>query len=106
MSLKDTIQKDVDDWVSQFKTQYFPPLAIIAQMGEEYGELCREINNRYGPRTKKSPEDTADIGGELADMIFAVVCMANSHGIDLDEAWKKKMDKQYGRDKDRFERKE
>ena len=106
MGLKFSIQKDVHDWVSQFKIEYFSPLAILAQMGEEYGELCREINNRYGPRTKKSPEDTADIGNELADILFAVACMANSHDLDLDEVWKRKMDKQYGRDKDRFERKE
>jgi len=106
MGLKFSIQKDVHDWVSQFKIEYFSPLAILAQMGEEYGELCREINNRYGPRTKKSPKDTADIGNELADILFAVACMANSHDLNLDEVWKRKMDKQYGRDKERFERKD
>ena len=78
-------------------------MEIIAQMVEDVGELAREINNRYGPRTKKSPQDTAEIEQELCDIIFAVICMANSHNIDLDEAWKNKMDKQYGRDKDRFE---
>lgn len=105
MGLKD-VQKDVDDWVKQFKVEYFHPLAIIAAMTEEGGELAREINNRYGPRTKKSPEDTADISKEIADMIFNLCCMANSHNIDLDEAWKKKMDKQYGRDANRFEKKD
>ncbi|MFC1682153.1 nucleotide pyrophosphohydrolase [Nanoarchaeota archaeon] len=98
------IQKDVDDWVSQYKIKYFPPLAIMTQLIEECGELAREVNNRFGPRTKKSPEDTADIESELADIIFAVVCMANSQNIDLKKAWEKKMDKQYGRDKDRFEK--
>ena len=106
MSLKFTMQKDVHDWVSQFKIEYFSPEFIMVQMMEEVGELSREINNRYGPRTKKSPEDTADIGNELADILFAVACMANSQDIDLDEVWKRKMDKQYGRDKERFERKE
>ena len=105
MGLKEA-QKDVHEWVSQFKIAYFPPLAMIAQAAEELGELSREINNRYGPRTKKSPEDTADIAAEITDMIFVMMCMANSHDIDLDEAWKKKMDKQYGRDKNRFELKE
>lgn len=100
------MQIEVDDWVSQFKVGYFPPLAIIAQLSEECGELSREINNRYGPRTKKSPQDTAEIGDELADIMFAVICMANLHNINLEEVWKRKMDKQMRRDKERFERKE
>ncbi|MFB6246858.1 MAG: MazG nucleotide pyrophosphohydrolase domain-containing protein [Candidatus Pacearchaeota archaeon] len=62
------------------------------------------MNKRYGPRTKKSPEDTSEISEEIADIIFNLVCMSNSQGIDLVEAWKKKMDKCYGRDKDRFEK--
>lgn len=105
MSFKEA-QDDVDEWVKQFKIEYFKPLEIIAAISEEFGELSREINNRYGPRTKKSPGDTADISAEIADIIFALICMANSHEIDLDEAWKKKMDKQHGRDKNRFERKD
>lgn len=99
------IQLQVDKWVEQFKIGYYPPLAIITQAAEELGELAREINNRYGPRTKKSPEDTADIAEEITDVIFAMICMANSHNINLDKAWNKKMDKCYGRDKNRFERK-
>lgn len=79
-------------------------MAIITQATEELGELAREINNRYGPRVKKSPEDSAEIGEEMCDLIFAMVCMANSHNLDLDEYWKKKMDKCYGRDKDRWEK--
>ncbi|MBU0959603.1 MAG: nucleotide pyrophosphohydrolase [Nanoarchaeota archaeon] len=105
MSLID-IQKDVDAWVTQFKVEYFKPLEMIAAMAEELGELSREVNNRYGPRTKKSHQDTADISQEISDMIFALVCLANLHNINLDESWKKKMDKQYGRDSNRFERKD
>ena len=106
MALKE-VQYDVDEWVSQFaigKDGYFSPPEIILQLVEEVGELSREINNRYGPRTKKSPEDTADIRKELCDIMFAIICMANVHNIDLDKAWKEKMDKQYGRDKERFEK--
>jgi NTP pyrophosphatase (non-canonical NTP hydrolase) len=101
MSLKD-IQKDVDEWIQKLGGKYFSPLAIVAALSEEHGELAREINNRYGDRVKKSPEDTADIGKEIADIIFNLCCMANSQGISLQEYWDKKMDKQYGRDKDRF----
>jgi len=105
MSLKDA-QRDVHYWVNQFKVEYFKPLEIMAAITEEADELAREINNRHGPRTKKSPEDTADISKEIADIIFNLICMANSNDIDLDEAWKAKMDKQYGRDINRFERKD
>ena len=105
MSLKD-VQRDVDEWVKQFKVEYFKPLEIMAALTEELGELSREINNRYGPRTKKSPKDTAEISDEISDIIFNLACLANSHNIDLDVSWKKKMDKQHGRDKDRFERKD
>src|SRR3989339_894693 len=80
-------------------------LKDIQKQVDELGELSREINNRYGPRIKKSKEDTAEIGEEITDVIFAMICMANSHNIDLDKAWEKKMNKCYGRDKDRWEKK-
>lgn len=99
------MQKDVDDWVNQFKVSYFKPLEIMTALIEEVGELAREVNKRFGPRTKKSPQDTADISDELADILFNLTCMANSNNINLEEAWKKKMDKQNGRDRNRFERK-
>ncbi len=102
MSLKE-IQNQVDEWISKLKIGYYKPLEILAQMVEEVGELSRELNNRYGPRIKKSPKDTADISSEMADILFAVVCLANSHNINLDEAWKKHMDKLTSRDKNRFE---
>ena len=105
MTLKD-MQNDVNEWVNQFKVSYFKPLEIMTALIEEVGELAREVNNRFGPRTKKSPQDTADISDELADILFNLTCMANSNNINLEEAWKKKMDKQNGRDKNRFERKE
>lgn len=105
MSMED-MQKDVEKWISQFKIGYFKPLEIHAAISEEIGELARELNNRYGPRTKKSPEDTADIQKEISDIMFNLICLANSHNIKLNDAWKDKMDKQYGRDKNRFERKD
>ena len=104
MTLKD-IQKDIDDFVNQFKVGYYPPLSIITQAIEELGELAREVNNRYGPRVKKSPEDTSDIGEEIVDVMFALVCLANSQNIDLSESWNKKIGKINERDKNRWERK-
>lgn len=100
------IQKDVDDWAQQFKDPYWPPLSMLARVSEEVGELSRELNDRYGGRVKKSGEDTEDIGDEINDIIFALICLANSHKIDLDESWQRIMDKCYKRDNQRFERKE
>ena len=99
------IQKQVDKWVSQYKIGYFKPLEILARLAEEVGELARELNHRYGPKKKKATEDTREIGDEISDIIFALVCLANSLNIDLDKAFKKTMDKCYGRDKDRYEKK-
>ncbi len=104
MALKD-IQKEVDKWISQYKIGYYPPLAMITQATEELGELAREINNRHGPRIKKDENDSAEIGEEICDLIFSMVCLANYHNIDLDEFWKKKMKKCYERDGNRWEKK-
>ena len=99
-------QIEVDDWVSQYKVPYWPPLSILARITEEVGELATEMNDRYGGRVKKPTDDTKDVGAEICDVIFALICLANSHNINLEEYWKKTIDKCYGRDGDRFERKE
>lgn len=98
-------QQEVDEWVNQFKIGYWKPHEILARITEETGELARLINHLYGPKKKKLTEAEQELGEELADIIFAICCMANSHGINLDEAFKKVMDKSYGRDKDRYEKK-
>jgi len=72
---------------------------------EETGELAREVNHVHGPKKKKSFEEEKEIGIEIADIIFTLCCLANSQGIDLDKEFAKVMDKCYGRDKERFERK-
>lgn len=98
-------QKQVDDWVNQYKIGYFKPLEILARLTEEVGELAREINHRFGPKKKKPTEETKEIGEEMADIIFTLACLANSLGIDLDKHFQNVMDKCYGRDKDRYEKK-
>jgi len=105
MSFKDP-QRDVEEWVSQYKVPYWDPLSILARVTEEVGELATELNDRYGGRVKKPTDDTKDIGYEIGDIMFALICLANSHNIDLDESWKGVMNKCYGRDKDRFEKKD
>jgi NTP pyrophosphatase (non-canonical NTP hydrolase) len=99
------IQHQVNEWVAQYKIGYFKPHEILARLTEEVGELAREVNHRFGPKPKKPAEQNAEMADEMADIIFTVVCLANSQGIDLDEAFKRTMDKCYGRDRDRFEKK-
>lgn len=98
-------QKDVNDWVSQWKVGYFKPLEILARLMEEVGELAREINHRYGAKKKKSTEKKNEVGDEIADIIFTLICMANSLNIDLDKSFEKMMKKLNSRDKTRLKRK-
>lgn len=104
MALKQ-IQKQVDDWVNQYKMGYFKPLEILARLTEEIGEVAREVNHMFGPKKKKPSEDSNDLGDEMADIIFTLCCMANSLGVDLDKSFKRVMNKYYKRDKNRWERK-
>ena len=77
----------------------------MTRLTEETGELAREVNHRFGPKKKKPSEDVQDVGDEMADIIFTLCCLANSLDINLDESFARTMDKCYGRDKDRFEKK-
>jgi NTP pyrophosphatase (non-canonical NTP hydrolase) len=102
-SLKD-IQREVDDYIGQFKEGYFSPLAMLARMTEELGELAREVNHYYGEKPKKATEKERTIEEELGDMLFVLVCFANSLHIDLEEAHNLVMNKFQTRDKDRWTR--
>lgn len=104
MSLED-LQKQVDEWTKQYKIQYWQPHEILARLIEEIGELAREINHLYGPKKKKLSETKEELGEEIADIVFTLCCLANSQGLNLDECFKKVMDKCYNRDKDRYEKK-
>ena len=99
-------QAIVDQWISQYKEGYFSPLSNLARLSEEVGELAREINDRFGQKTKKLSEPEGDLGMELADILFVVICLANSQGIDLDQAFEGVMRKVTIRDAARWSRKE
>ena len=103
MSMKD-IQKQVDDWVQQYKVAYWPVFEQLARLTEEVGELAREINHRYGSKPKKHTEEKKELEDELGDVLFTIVALANSQGLDLDEAWQRVMAKCYGRDKERWKK--
>ena len=98
-------QRKVDKWISQYKIGYFKPLEILARIIEEVGELAREINHRFGPKKKKLSEKDADLGDEMADVIYTLICLANSLNIDLDKHLKRILKKYNTRDKDRWEKK-
>jgi NTP pyrophosphatase (non-canonical NTP hydrolase) len=104
MSIRDA-QRRVDAWVSQFEEGYFDPLTNLARLAEEVGELAREINHRFGQKTKKQNEPEGDPGMEMADILFVLICMANREGIDLQEAFEKMMEKVEARDEDRWTKK-
>lgn len=104
MSFKEH-QDEVHKWVSQFEKPYWEPLEILARITEETGELAREINDRYGAKKKKPTEDKKEIEDEIGDIFFALICLANREGINLDDTFKKTMDKCYDRDNNRFTKK-
>ena len=98
-------QIEVDNWISQFEEGYWQPSSMMLRLMEEIGELSREINHHYGQKPKKPTEPEGDIALELADILFIIVCMANSLQIDLDEAFTRTMEKYRLRDSDRWTRK-
>jgi NTP pyrophosphatase (non-canonical NTP hydrolase) len=100
------LQTRVDRWISQFEEGYFHPLTNMARLAEETGELAREINHRYGQKTRKPEEAEGDLAMEMADILFVIICMANREGIDLDEAFERMMAKVETRDAARWTRKE
>jgi NTP pyrophosphatase (non-canonical NTP hydrolase) len=104
MDLRD-VQRQVDAYISQFKEGYFPPLVNLARLTEEVGELARELNHRYGPKTKKPGEPDQDVALELADIVFVCVVLANQMGLDLQDAIERTLHKYEVRDADRWERK-
>lgn len=104
MSLQD-YQKEIDDWLQQYKVPYWQPLSQFARLTEEVGEVGRVLNHKYGDKPKKPTEEPDDLAGELGDILFDVMCLANSEDINLDDALQKVLTKVKTRDKDRFEKK-
>lgn len=97
-------QQRVDQWIAQFEAGYFDPLTNMARLSEEVGELAREVNHRFGQKTKKAEEADGDLGMEMADILFVLICMANREGIDLDQAFEQMMTKVEQRDANRWAR--
>jgi len=99
-------QKEIDDWVQGYEVPYWPPLSILARMTEEVGEVARLLNHMYGAKPKKTDEVEQELGKEIMDVMYTCMCLANSHGIDLDAEFARTMEKSRTRDGDRFKKKE
>src|SRR5690606_13137390 len=94
-------QQAVDEWIKQHGVRYFNELTNMAQLNEEVGEVARIIARRYGGQSEKESDKNKDLGEELADVIFVVLCLANQTGVNLEDAFKKKMELKTKRDHDR-----
>lgn len=100
MTIKDS-QKIVDDWIKEHGVRYFNELTNMAILTEEVGEVARIISRRYGEQSEKESDKNKDLGDELADVMFVLICLANQTGIDLEQALKKNLLKKTNRDSER-----
>ena len=94
-------QNIVDYWIKQHGVRYFNELTNLAMLTEEVGEVARIIARRYGEQSEKDSDTLKDLGDELADVLFVLICLANQTGIDLTDALHKNLDKKTGRDSQR-----
>lgn len=96
------MQEEVDRYIGQFKEGYFSPLSLMARLTEETGELAREVNHRFGEKPKKPEEAERHLSLEMGDILFVLICFANSLNVDLGEAFHEVMHKFRTRDADRW----
>lgn len=95
-------QQELDQWFKDNKWEYWTQHEILARLFEEGGEFARLVNHIYGPKKKKTQEAEQDLEEEMGDIIYTLICYANSNGINMDNAIRKSMDKVITRDVDRF----
>ena len=100
MTLQDA-QKTVDQWIQQYGVRYFSELTNMVILTEEVGEMARIIARRYGEQSEKESDKNKDLGDEMADVLFVLICLANQTGINLEEALKNNLDKKTNRDSER-----
>ncbi len=94
-------QSEVDSWIKEHGVRYFNELTNLAILTEEVGELARIMARRYGEQSEKESDKGKDLGDEMADVLWVLCCLANQTGVDLDEAFRKNMEKKTGRDHSR-----
>lgn len=94
-------QSTVDQWIKTIGVRYFNELTNMAMLTEEVGEVARIIARRYGEQSEKESDKNKDLGDEMADVLFVLICLANQTGVDLEEALKRNLEKKTNRDWDR-----
>jgi NTP pyrophosphatase (non-canonical NTP hydrolase) len=102
-SLRDA-QARIDAWMRAQGWAYWHPLSQLARMTEELGEVARLVNHLYGEKPKKPDEAAQDLGLELADLLYTMICLANAQGVDLQDALERVLEKYRGRDATRYPR--
>lgn len=94
-------QKQVDDWIHAHGVRYFNELTNMTILTEEVGEVARIMARRYGEQSEKESDKTKDLGDEMADVLWVLICLANQTGVNLTEVFRKNLEKKTLRDKDR-----
>ena len=94
-------QETVDKWIKEYGVRYFSELTNMALLTEEVGEVARIIARKYGDQSFKNKETDMDLGDEMADVLWVLLCLANQTGINLTDALQKNLEKKSQRDKDR-----
>jgi NTP pyrophosphatase (non-canonical NTP hydrolase) len=94
-------QQQVDQWIKTVGVRYFNELTNMAMLTEEVGEVARIIARRYGEQSEKESDKNKDLGDEMADVLFVLICLANQTGVNLNEALEKNLAKKTFRDADR-----
>jgi len=94
-------QKQVDTWIQTVGVRYFSELTNMAMLTEEVGEVARIIARRFGEQSEKESDKQKDLGDEMADVLFVLICLANQTGVNLTEALEKNMQKKSIRDAER-----
>ena len=99
-------QEKVDQWIKNYGVRYFSELTNMVLLTEEVGELARLIARKYGEQSAKDDEPGNELGDEMADIIFVILCLANQTGVDLETAIIENLAKKTKRDKDRYKKNE
>lgn len=99
-------QTQVDQWIKTYGVRYFNELTNMAILTEETGELARIIARRYGEQSEKESDKNKDLGDEMADVLWVLICLANQTGVNLTEAFNKNIEKKTSRDHDRHKNNE
>lgn len=94
-------QRLVDDWIRSYGVRYFNELTNMTILTEEVGELARIMARTYGEQSFKESDKNRDLGDEMADVMWVLICLANQTGVDLTDALRKNIEKKTTRDRDR-----